>query len=454
MDLGFETVGNATLICHDGGPLLVTDPWIEGDAYFGSWTFSHEIPDEQLAAIRSCRYVWVSHGHPDHMSWGSLQRFRDKKILLADHVGGRIAKALHDDGFDVEILPDRTWRPLSSRVRVLTVADYNQDSILLVDLDGRLVVNLNDANDRGWGAFVRRTVRAFPEAFLLKSKSYGDTDMINVFDERGAFIPPHAARKEPLGPGIAAAMRYYGVRCFVPFSSMHRYQRADSVWVNAYGTRLADYPIDFDRAAGELLPAFIRYDARRDSVELIRPSERPPRSIPPGEFGDDWSEPLEPADAEGLDRYFKSFGHLGRVLDFLRFRVGGSEHVVRLSDGRFGRGITFEAPRHSLMTAVKWEIFDDLLIGNFMRTTLHGRFPETGLYPDFTPYVAKYGDNGLARSDEELGAYFAAYRRRAPLEFLRHRLEKRSIEVVRAFLPVDSGSYRLIRSAYHAAKRR
>jgi hypothetical protein len=119
-----------------------------------------------------------------------------------------------------------------------------------------------------------------------------------------------------------------------------------------------------------------------------------------------------------------------------------------------GRGITFEAPRHSLMTAVKWEIFDDLLIGNFMRTTLHGRFPETGLYPDFTPYVAKYGDNGLARSDEELGAYFAAYRRRAPLEFLRHRLEKRSIEVVRAFLPVDSGSYRLIRSAYHAAKRR
>jgi len=27
-ECGFETVGNATLILHDGGPLLATDPWI------------------------------------------------------------------------------------------------------------------------------------------------------------------------------------------------------------------------------------------------------------------------------------------------------------------------------------------------------------------------------------------------------------------------------------------
>ena len=42
--LGFETIGNATLIAYDGNPVLVTDPWIRGGAYFGSWTFSHLIP--------------------------------------------------------------------------------------------------------------------------------------------------------------------------------------------------------------------------------------------------------------------------------------------------------------------------------------------------------------------------------------------------------------------------
>ena len=34
MDVGFETVGNATLICHDRFPVLITDPWITGTCAF------------------------------------------------------------------------------------------------------------------------------------------------------------------------------------------------------------------------------------------------------------------------------------------------------------------------------------------------------------------------------------------------------------------------------------
>lgn len=64
MDLGFETIGNACLICHDNGPVLATDPWIKGSAYFGSWTTSHEIPPEQQAHVKACKYLWISHGHP------------------------------------------------------------------------------------------------------------------------------------------------------------------------------------------------------------------------------------------------------------------------------------------------------------------------------------------------------------------------------------------------------
>jgi hypothetical protein len=43
------------------------------------------------------------------------------------------------------------------------------------------------------------------------------------------------------------------------------------------------------------------------------------------------------------------------------------------------------------MTAVEYQVFDDLLIGNFMRTKLHGG---AKLYPHFTPRTAKYSDNG------------------------------------------------------------
>ena len=51
--IGFETIGNATVTCFDGDPILTTDPWIKGSAYFGSWGMSHEIPAEQLENIRS-----------------------------------------------------------------------------------------------------------------------------------------------------------------------------------------------------------------------------------------------------------------------------------------------------------------------------------------------------------------------------------------------------------------
>jgi L-ascorbate metabolism protein UlaG (beta-lactamase superfamily) len=83
MDIGFETIGNATLIVYDNGPVLVTDPWVQGPAYFGSWTFQHEIPAEQLDAISKCRLVWFSHGHPDHMNPGSMSLFRGKTITAA-----------------------------------------------------------------------------------------------------------------------------------------------------------------------------------------------------------------------------------------------------------------------------------------------------------------------------------------------------------------------------------
>ena len=82
------------------------------------------------------------------------------------------------------------------------------------------------------------------------------------------------------------------------------------------------------------------------------------------------------------------------------------------------RIMTQEAPRHSFVLAVKNQIFDDILIGNFMKTTFHGKWhaPPEGtispFYPDFTPYVCKYADNGRAKSKIELAAYKKEYSNR------------------------------------------
>lgn len=449
MDIGFETIGNATLICYDRGPILATDPWLSGSAYFGSWTLGYEIPEQQTAAIRGCPYVWISHGHPDHLDMGSLKRFQNKKILLPDHVNGRICGSLKALGFDVSVLKDRVWTRLSDRVRVACVSDYNQDAILLVDLDGCLVVNLNDATDKGWGRFVRQATRGSRVSFLMCLTGFGDADMINFFDEGGARILPPAAARRPVGQRVSVLTQRYRARFFVPFSSMHAYQRTDSLWANEYTTSLEDYAVGFEGRGSEILPAFIRYDCARDSIEQTRPRKTPLAPRAPAEFRDNWSETLKEEEVRQIEGYFKAIFHLTTFLDFINVRVGGQDHRVEFRKKGFERGITFEAPRHSLMASVRHEIFDDMLIGNFMKTTLHGKWRRASLYPDFTPYVAKYADNGRARSKAELAAYFAEYRRRAPWDAIRHRLEETGKDILRATLPADSGLYQAIRAAYH-----
>jgi hypothetical protein len=117
------------------------------------------------------------------------------------------------------------------------------------------------------------------------------------------------------------------------------------------------------------------------------------------------------------------------------------------------RGITFEAPRHSLMLAIEQEIFDDMLIGNFMKTTLHGGHGKRPLYPDFTPFVAKYGDNGRAKNYQELEAYFAEYRKRSPIDYFYKQFENRSVGIIRRLMPLDSRAYTLARKYTTASKK-
>jgi len=447
MEVGFETIGNATLICHDRTPVLVTDPWIIGSAYFGSWKLSHEIPREQMDAITSCKYVWLSHGHPDHMSGESLDRLKGRTILLPDHVGTRIANSLQKEGFNVEILKDRVWTSLSPRIRILCISDYNQDAILLVDVNGALVVDLNDAADRGWRNFVREIINDYKETFLLRLFGYGDSDMINYFDEAGVRIESLAAKKFPVGKSIANAAEAYGVRYVIPFSSMHRYQRADSVWANQYVTPLEAYQVGFTSNRCELLPAFMRYDCLEKTVTEIKPEENPDTTLDSKIFGDDWSETLDEHDFRKIDIYFRSISHIEETFDFINLRVGGKDNRSEFRKRNFQKGITFEVPRNSLMQAIEFEIFDDLLIGNFMKTILEGKWPRThtGLYPDFTPYVGKYADNGRAKTQEELKAYFREYQQRSALDYLRHRIKSRVIESLRPYVKANPALYQFAR---------
>ena len=173
---------------------------------------------------------------------------------------------------------------------------------------------------------------------------------------------------------------------------------------------MPDYATGFASTVSELLPAFISYDVAHRSWESLAPRARVIEPRPPAEFGDDWSQQVDAADKARISKYFKSAEYLADYLNFINIRCGGRDFVVELTPRRFRRGITFEATRNSLMTAIENEVFDDMLIGNFMKTILHGEFHSVPLYPYIGEYLSKFADNGRAKTKAQVQEYLAEYR--------------------------------------------
>jgi len=366
-------------------------------------------------------------------------------VLLAEHRGNRIRNDLSAMGFRVRVLPERTWVPLSPNIKVLTVSDQNQDSILLLDIGGTLVINLNDASDCGWGRFVKSVAKGYRESYLLRLWSYGDGDMKNFFTETGECLGRQVHRQPGLGPEIQHDAVRFGARYAIPFSSFHRYQREDSIWANERVTPKEKYTAAQLPDLPPVLPAFLRINTRSGEIAEIVPPANDQVVRKPEEFGDNWSDRLDASEKNELRAYFQSKEHLRDTLGFITFRVGGESTTIDLNKASRNIGITFEVPRQSLVTAVHYRVFDDLLIGNFMKTTLHG---VQGLYPDFSPYVAKYADNGGAETKEELREYFHHYRSRDPIGYLFRKLEQESEAIFRKFVPHNSLVHRSAKKLY------
>ena len=218
-----------------------------------------------MAAIEAAHYVWISHGHPDHLSFDSLLALRDKPVFVSDHVGNRIYDFLRDAGFKATILKDRQWVSLSPRIRIQSLAYYNQDSILLVDIDGTLIINMNDAPLTVWRNYIKATAKHYRKVVYLSLKA-SDADMLNYFDESGQRIPIQNGERSPIGLSVAGQMKKVGANIAIPFSQMHQYQRADSLWANELLMDLDDFSEGFDPKVGEVLPAFVSYDLARDQI--------------------------------------------------------------------------------------------------------------------------------------------------------------------------------------------
>lgn len=449
--IGAQTIGNATIIAYDETPILSTDPWLGSDhyAYFGSWYLPYEIPNKIQQDILSSKYIFFSHGHPDHLNPDSLHKFKNNTIILGDHVGKRMFNDLNSQGFKVFILKERVWTELSKNISVMSISTKIQDTILIIKIKNDIFINLNDAGPISY-RFIKKIVKKFKRKFLLSISGWGDADMINFYDKENNFIEPLAAKKNPVGDYLSLIAKLVSANYVIPFSSFHEYQREDSVWANKFVTPIEEYKNGIHNDITFIEPfAFINSE-KDDDIKSLPLKKKKLLVKKASEFKDNWADVLEAEDKIIIEGYFNKFEELQNKVGFINFIVGRKDFNLKMN-GPKEKGITFELPRNSLVEACKYSIFDDLLIGNFMKTQLHNLSSLYDPVINFNKIVPKYGDNGLAYSKEELIRYEKEYAKRMGMEYFYELFANQSKNYFQFFFKnyKDSKYYTKFRKYYY-----
>jgi hypothetical protein len=432
MHFSFETLGNASLAFRDADrPILVTDPWLTGTCYFGSWALDRPLTPEELALVQACEYVWISHGHPDHFHIPSLELLRSgQRILLPDHYRADIKDYLVRHGFPVEVMPYRSWKQLSPGIRALCLDNENQDAILLVEAGDSLIVDLNDSPLCGERRFIRDIVARYDRKHTYAAAlCSNDADLFNLVDRDGhRVIDPSEQRKPGMVWALARTVDSLGVGSYVSSASQHVYVRRDSVWANPYRVGWSDVVRHWTRPDIRLIEPFVKVDLDTGAYERKHPAQTSDFSqITDTTSNDDWSATLTETDWTGLTRFFQSIEILRPYIDYLEFDVGGERRRIWIDaaesarDPAKARGLAFHAPARSLMDTARLGYFDAILIGNFMTAELRG----VGLYPHFTPIVSKLAGASGVRTFKAWRQFRRRYFRRNPIGYLEWHFSER-----------------------------
>jgi hypothetical protein len=272
----------------------------------------------------------------------------------------------------------------------MCIDNINQDAILVIEVRGSLIINLNDSRLCGEFDFLRRLIRRYPreKTYLLALCSV-DADMFNFGNEsEQSLVALPKERKAGAIWTVARTAAALGVGSFCCSSSQHIYVRTDSIWENPHRIGWADMQRHWSRTEVRLIELFVTVDLATGAYSQNHAGHVSDEAqITSTTGGDDWASTLTAAEWGRVDAFIGKFKLIRPYIDIVKFNVGGEVRHFALN--RRGKGKNARGLKQSLLSTIEYGYFDDLLIGNFMKVQLI----KTKLYPHFTPLVAKIGGN-------------------------------------------------------------
>ena len=136
-------IGHAALLAEINGVNILSDPWLVGPCFGVQW-WQWPRPRADVLKDIDVHFIYVSHGHSDHLHPGTLQRLdKSARVLVSRNSG--IAEAIEHMGFETIALDSETPAEIAPGLSAEIIDTLNRDSMFILSDGKEVLVNANDA---------------------------------------------------------------------------------------------------------------------------------------------------------------------------------------------------------------------------------------------------------------------------------------------------------------------
>jgi UDP-MurNAc hydroxylase len=235
-------IGHSCLVAECEKSSILMDPWLFGKIFNNSWTLLPE-PSLDASLLDKIDYIWISHEHPDHAHFPTLNSFPESfkqrvTILFQNRDHEKMIAAFRQIGYNrFRLLPHREIIPLDAQsdpdTRVYCYHAGLMDSALAILSRKQVLFNGNDA-------------RISVGECNLILKDIGHVDVLatqfSIAGYRG--YEPHAPflsrQANRILEQVSATHRGLHTKVTIPFASFIYFSSVDNKYVNPFMSTARD----------------------------------------------------------------------------------------------------------------------------------------------------------------------------------------------------------------------
>ncbi len=228
-------VGHACIVAESADTSILMDPWLFGKIFNDSWSLLPE-PKFDPAMLDRVGYIWISHEHPDHCHFPTLDSFPASfksrvTILFQDRDYTKMFSAFRKLGYQrFQRLPHRTIVALSDKPEATKIYCYHaglMDSAAAVLSQGQVMFNANDAR-----------ISAGECKGILNDIGHVDVLLSQFSLAAYAGFEPHEKflpnRARQILENVSSVHRALGANVTIPFASFMYFSSLDNKYVNNF----------------------------------------------------------------------------------------------------------------------------------------------------------------------------------------------------------------------------